>query len=147
MADEYVMRVAGELADLALADEKLSGDETIIDSIGEILGASSQTLQEAYMTAIRVRRAERRARELLRKRSSEQVVVDTPDMDEATAEPETVETGTIHLGDGRTQDLAQIEDASFKDVEPAADGADDQDSKGYQSAGQQIVPSRATRQK
>jgi hypothetical protein len=147
MADEYVMRVAGELADLALADEKLSGDETIIDSIGEILGASSQTLQEAYMTAIRVRRAERRARELLRKRSSEHGGIEASDVDEPTAEPETAETGTIHLGDGRTQDLVQIEDASLKDVDPSSEGADDHGSKSAPSAGQQIAPSRATRGK
>ncbi|WP_306419269.1 hypothetical protein [Loktanella sp. Alg231-35] len=143
MADEYVMKVAGELADLALADEKLSGDETIIDGISEILGASSQTLQEAYMTAVRVRRAERRARTLLKKRSSEQVVVDTPDMDDDAAEPETFETGTIHLGDSKTKLIAQIEDASFEDVGPASTDAGD---KGYQSASQNVAPARAKKE-
>ena len=40
----------------------------IVEQIGEILGASSQTLEEAYLlTAVRVRRAEKRARELLAK--------------------------------------------------------------------------------
>lgn len=146
MADAYVMRVAGELADLALADEKLSGDETIIDNIGEILGASSQTLQEAYMTAVRVRRAERRARDLLKTRSSEQVVVDTPDVADVASEAETFERGAIHLGDGRKQDLAQIEDASFKDVDPSSDDADDPDSTSYQSAGRQIAPARAKKE-
>ncbi len=65
MADSYVETVAGELADMALADQAASDDIAIVDAIGEILGASSQTLQEAYMTAVRVRRAEARARELL----------------------------------------------------------------------------------
>lgn len=68
MADSYLERVAGELADLALADQAASGDIAIVDMIGEVLGASSQTLQEAYMTAIRVRRAEARAREILGQR-------------------------------------------------------------------------------
>lgn len=57
--------MADELAVKALKDEAASGDEKIVDQIGEILGASSQTLQEAYLTAVRVRRAEKRARDLL----------------------------------------------------------------------------------
>ena len=62
---DYTLDTANELADLALAESLASGDERLVDQIGEILGASSQTLQEAYLTAIRVRRAEKRARELL----------------------------------------------------------------------------------
>ncbi|MDC1228355.1 MAG: hypothetical protein QNL76_01075 [Octadecabacter sp.] len=61
--------MADEIAQLALADEKRSGDETIIAQVAEILGASSQTLQEAFLTSVRVRRAERRARELLATRA------------------------------------------------------------------------------
>jgi|SaaInlV_120m_DNA_3_1039746.scaffolds.fasta_scaffold02362_10 hypothetical protein len=61
--------MADEIAQLALADEKRSGDETIIAQVAEILGASSQTLQEAFLTSDRVRRAERRARELLAARA------------------------------------------------------------------------------
>ncbi|WP_373635474.1 hypothetical protein [Yoonia sp. SS1-5] len=68
MAEAYVDRVANELADMALADQAASGDETIVDQIGEILGASSQTLQETYLTAVRVRRAEARARDILGRR-------------------------------------------------------------------------------
>mgnify|MGYP000109029057 CR=1 FL=1 len=49
---EYTENTANELADLALAEAKLSGDEKIVDRIGEILGASSQSLEEAYLTAI-----------------------------------------------------------------------------------------------
>lgn len=70
MADAYVDKVANELADLALADQKASGDIGIVDHIGEVLGASSQTLQETYLTAIRVRRAEERAREILAQRAA-----------------------------------------------------------------------------
>ncbi|PRY80477.1 hypothetical protein CLV80_101331 [Yoonia maritima] len=65
MAESYVQRVADELADLALADQKASGDIAIVDAIGDILGASSQTLQETYLTSVRVRRAEERARAML----------------------------------------------------------------------------------
>ena len=70
MAESYVEKVAGELADLALADQAISGDIGIVDLIGEMLGASSQTLQETYQTAVRVRRAEARARALLAERAA-----------------------------------------------------------------------------
>lgn len=62
---QYVEDTANELADLALAEAKASGDSKIVDDIGEVVGASSQSLQEAYLTAIRVRRAEERARAML----------------------------------------------------------------------------------
>ena len=69
MSDAYLEKVAGELAELALADEERSGDDKIINDIAEIVGSSSQTLQEAFLTSVRVRRAEKRARELLTKRN------------------------------------------------------------------------------
>jgi len=62
---EYTDNTANELADKALAEAAACGDDKIVDRIGEILGASSQSLEEAYLTAIRVRRAEKRARTLL----------------------------------------------------------------------------------
>ncbi|MEO1640019.1 MAG: hypothetical protein AAFU41_12335 [Pseudomonadota bacterium] len=74
MAEDYVEKVAGELAELALADEKRTGDEKIVNEISEIVGSSSQTLQEAFLTAVRVRRAERRARNLLTERATEHII-------------------------------------------------------------------------
>lgn len=65
----YTEDTAQDLAALALAEQKLTGDEKIVDRIGEILGASSQSLEEAYLTAIRVRRAEARVRALLAERA------------------------------------------------------------------------------
>lgn len=84
---EYTENAANEIADAALADEEISGDEKIVQIIGDIMGASSQSLEEAYLTAIRVRRAERRARELLADRAKKRadaaqaanVAVATPD--------------------------------------------------------------------
>ena len=64
---EYTDNTANELANLALAEAATSDNTKIVEQIGEILGASSQTLEEAYLTAVRVRRAEKRARELLAK--------------------------------------------------------------------------------
>lgn len=64
---EYTDNTANELANLALAEAAASDNTKIVEQIGEILGASSQTLEEAYLTAVHVRRAEKRARELLAK--------------------------------------------------------------------------------
>ena len=66
----YVDDVALELAQLALADAARTGDEKIVDQIGDLLGASSQTLQESYLTFVRVRRAEARARQILEARAA-----------------------------------------------------------------------------
>ena len=66
----YVDDVALELAQLALADAARTGDEKIVDQIGDLLGASSQTLQESYLTFVRVRRAEARARQILDARAA-----------------------------------------------------------------------------
>ena len=64
---EYTDNTANELANLTLAEAAASDNTKIVEQIGEILGASSQTLEEAYLTVVRVRRAEKRARELLAK--------------------------------------------------------------------------------
>jgi len=62
--------MADDIAQLALADELRTGDEKIIQQVADILGSSSQTLQEAFLTSVRVRRAEKRARDLLAARAA-----------------------------------------------------------------------------
>jgi hypothetical protein len=57
--------IADELASEALAQEMRLDDEAIVKKVAEILGATSTTTQEAYLTSIRVRRAELRARKYL----------------------------------------------------------------------------------
>ena len=54
-----------ELADAALAEEKASGDVKLVDRIADMLGASSQSLEEAFLTGIRVRRAQVKAQEMI----------------------------------------------------------------------------------
>jgi hypothetical protein len=56
------MRVVEELAD-NLANEL--GNDDIIYETAKVLVATSSTMEEAYMTSIRVRLAERRARRFL----------------------------------------------------------------------------------
>ena len=63
------MGVAEDLGD-ALARDVLAaldelGDERFFDKIGKILGDASPTMQEAFMTAVKVRLAERRGRAFL----------------------------------------------------------------------------------
>jgi hypothetical protein len=57
--------LAGELARDALALARAKNDEGLVDEVSKVLGDTSATLQEAYLTAIRVYRAEFRAREFL----------------------------------------------------------------------------------
>ena len=49
--------LADELATKALKAANAAGDQTIIDEIGKALGATSTTAHEAFLTAVRVRRA------------------------------------------------------------------------------------------
>ena len=68
------MGVTEDLAD-ALAKDVLDavdalGDPTLIDDIARTLGTSSTVTEEAFMTAIRVRTAEARARRLLTERGT-----------------------------------------------------------------------------
>ncbi len=54
-----------ELADAALEEAAASDDEKLVDRIAAMLGASSQSLEEAFLTGVRVRRAEARALEMI----------------------------------------------------------------------------------
>ena len=57
--------LADELALKALDLEEASGDETVVKKIGDALGSSSPTFEETFLTAVRIRRADRRARRLI----------------------------------------------------------------------------------
>ena len=57
--------LADQLAQDALDAAATLGDDTILKKIGDALGASSATTQEAYNTAIRVRLSERRGRQVM----------------------------------------------------------------------------------
>lgn len=66
------MSILDDLAD-ALARDTIAaaehlGDEELIAEVSRVIGAASTTTQEAFMTAIRVRLSERRARRYLEMR-------------------------------------------------------------------------------
>lgn len=60
--------LAEQLADDVLAAVAETGDDNLVIEVNKILEAASTTMQEAYMTAIRVRRAEAKARQFLEAR-------------------------------------------------------------------------------
>lgn len=67
------MRVVEDLADILAKDaielaNKL-GDDDVIYETAKVLVATSSTMEEAYMTSIRVRLAKRRARRFLEEKA------------------------------------------------------------------------------
>ncbi|MEM8802382.1 MAG: hypothetical protein AAFY06_04610 [Pseudomonadota bacterium] len=59
--------VSVKLAERALDEIERTGDEMIEKRVAEEIGASSPTLQESFLTAMRIKKAERRALVLLNK--------------------------------------------------------------------------------
>ncbi|WP_306114396.1 MULTISPECIES: hypothetical protein [unclassified Roseovarius] len=57
--------MADELATNTIKYIEASGDEDIIADLVKVLGATSQTAEEAFLTSIRVRRANQKAKALL----------------------------------------------------------------------------------
>ena len=63
------MRVVEELADNLAKDAIELANDDIIYETAKVLVATSSTMVEAYMTSIRVRLAERRARRFLEEKA------------------------------------------------------------------------------
>ena len=57
--------MADDLATHTIKYIDASGDEDIIADLVKVLGATSQTAEEAFLTSIRVRRANQKAKALL----------------------------------------------------------------------------------
>jgi hypothetical protein len=57
--------LADQLAQDALKAEEITGDDRIVDDLANMMGATSQTAEEAFLTAVRVRRANTKARKML----------------------------------------------------------------------------------
>ncbi len=63
----YLESIADNLAQKVLADPANIDDSTVIDMMAATISASSATLQETFLTAVRIRRAEMRAKAVLEK--------------------------------------------------------------------------------
>lgn len=57
--------IADSMALEALDIEEKTGDENAIRLIADALASSSPTMEETFLTAVRIRRAERRGRKLI----------------------------------------------------------------------------------
>ena len=67
MADPVVIEMANKLAEDCLKVQAKTGDDRLFMKVGDVLGASSQTLEEAFLTAVRTRMAELQGRAFLKK--------------------------------------------------------------------------------
>lgn len=63
-----IERLASELADDTMTAMAETGEERLYVEVGSVLAAASQSLEEAYLTEIRVRLAEQKAREFLNRK-------------------------------------------------------------------------------
>lgn len=61
----FIQDLADQLARDVLDSQQELGDDSFYEQVGRVLLAASPTLQEAYMTSIRIRLAERRGRDFL----------------------------------------------------------------------------------
>ncbi|WP_298935428.1 hypothetical protein [uncultured Ruegeria sp.] len=65
---DTITRLASKLAEDTLKVMDETGDDRFFMQVSELLGASSQSLEEAFLTEVRVRLAERQARQFVIKR-------------------------------------------------------------------------------
>jgi hypothetical protein len=59
--------IVDDLARQSLKIINATGDDAFVQQVADAIGGASQTMEEAYLTAVRVRRAEQRARAVLDK--------------------------------------------------------------------------------
>ena len=70
-------RLAGKLADDTFKAMKETGEDRLYTEVAKVLAASSQTLEEAFLTEMRVRLSERTAREFLNRKLAEAATAKT----------------------------------------------------------------------
>ncbi len=68
---DITARIADDLAQEALALARELGDEDLVAEVSKVIGAGSSTTQEAFLTAVRIRTAEARARAYLAERRAQ----------------------------------------------------------------------------
>ena len=68
-----LQEMASKLADDTIKVMEKSGEDRLHYEVADVLGASSQTLEEAYLTEVRVRLAGKAARAFLRGKVQELV--------------------------------------------------------------------------
>ncbi len=66
MSDQNVIDMANQLAEECLAVQRETGEDRLFMEVAKVLGASSQTMEEAFVTAIRTRMATHQGRQFLK---------------------------------------------------------------------------------
>ncbi|MCW1955058.1 hypothetical protein [uncultured Lentibacter sp.] len=74
-----MQETASQLADDTLKIMEQSGDDRLHFEVADLLGKSSQTLEEAYLTEVRVRMAGKAARAFLYAKAKALLDAQTPD--------------------------------------------------------------------
>jgi len=64
-SDPTIVAMANKLAEDCLKVSDEIGDDRLFMALGDVLGASSQTLEEAFLTAVRTRMANDKAKAFL----------------------------------------------------------------------------------
>jgi hypothetical protein len=67
VADQNVIDMANQLAEECLEVQRETGNDRLFMEVATVLGASSQTMEEAFVTAIRTRMATFQGRAFLQK--------------------------------------------------------------------------------
>ena len=67
MADPTVVELANQMAEECLAVQRETGQERLFMEVAAVLGASSQTMEEAFVTAIRTRLSAAQGRDFIAK--------------------------------------------------------------------------------
>lgn len=62
---QALQNLADKLADDTIKTMDALGEDRLFEEVAKVIAASSTTLEEAYLTAVRVRLAERRGRKFL----------------------------------------------------------------------------------
>ncbi|MBU2993167.1 hypothetical protein Q4555_01790 [Octadecabacter sp. 1_MG-2023] len=62
---DTVTKLAAKLAEDVVDVQDATGESRLFIELGEVIGSASQTLEEAFMTEVRIRLAERVARKYL----------------------------------------------------------------------------------
>ncbi|MCV2890109.1 hypothetical protein [Ruegeria aquimaris] len=70
--------LAAKLAEDTMKVMDQTGEERLYVEVGKVLAAASQSLEEAYLTEVRVRLAERQARRFLIRRMNELKAAQAP---------------------------------------------------------------------
>ncbi|WP_412504552.1 hypothetical protein [Roseovarius sp. SYSU LYC5161] len=65
---DMVDDLAAKLAEDVIEVQDATGEDRLFVEVAEVIGAASQTLEETFLTQVRIRMAERKARAFLKDR-------------------------------------------------------------------------------